>query len=96
MCSVAAVESMEQSPQDLEIGFVGAANYRIVVKGYLDPSYSDRVAGMKIEVTQRGDLKPITTLFGTVIDQAELSGVLETLYSLHLTLLNVESVGYER
>ena len=96
MCSVAAVESMEQSPQDLEIGFVGAANYRIVVEGYLDPSYSDRVAGMKIEVTQRGDLKPITTLFGTVIDQAELSGVLETLYSLHLTLLSVESVGAER
>ena len=96
MCSVAAVESMEQSLQDLEIGFVGAAKYRIVVEGYLDPSYSDRVAGMKIEVTQRGDLKPMTTLFGAVIDQTELSGVLETLYSLHLTLLSVESVGAER
>ena len=93
MRSISAAESMEQTYQDLEFGFVGTAIYRIVVEGYLDPSYSDRVAGMKIEVTQRGDLKPITTLFGEVIDQAELSGVLETLYSLHLTLLSVESVG---
>ena len=93
MRSISAAESMEQTHQDIELGFVGTAIYHIVVKGYLDPSYSDRVAGMKIEVTQRGDLKPITTLFGAVIDQAELSGVLETLYSLHLTLLSVESVA---
>ena len=84
---------MEQPPQELEIKFVGPATYRIVVQGFLDPSYSDRVAGMKISTTKRGELKPITTLQGTVSDQAELSGVLETLYSLHLTLLNVESVA---
>ena len=84
---------MEQSPQELEIEFVGPATYRIVVQGYLDPSYFDRVAGMEISVTKRGELKPITTLQGTVSDQAELSGVLETLYSLHLTLLKIESVS---
>jgi hypothetical protein len=84
---------LKDPTQYLEAGFVGAAAYRIVVEGYLDPSYSDRVAGMEITVTTRGDRKPITTLVGPVSDQAELSGVLETLYSLHLTLLSVESAG---
>ena len=84
---------MEKALQELELDFVGPATYRIVVEGYLDPSYSDRIGGMTISVTERGDRKPITTLSGSVNDQTELSGVLETLYSLHLTLLSVESVG---
>ena len=96
MRSISAAGSMKQAYQDLEFGFVGTATYRIVVEGYLDPSYSDRVAGMTISVTERDDRKPITTLNGSVNDQTELSGVLETLYSLHLTLLSVESVGDER
>lgn len=84
---------MEQPPQYCELEFVGPATYRIVVEGYLDPSYSDRVGGMIITTTKNGDRKPITTLCGKVSDQAELSGVLQTLYSLHMTLLSVESVG---
>lgn len=32
----------------------------------------------------------VTTITGLMTDQAALSGVLETLYELHLTLLNVE------
>jgi hypothetical protein len=87
---------MEKSPQELELGYVHPAPYRIVVEGYLDPSYSKRVGGMNISVTERGDRKPITTLSGSVNDQTELSGVLETLYSLHLTLLSVESVDDDR
>lgn len=74
---------MEIPPQDLALSFVGTATYRIVVEGFLDPSYSDRVAGMKITVTKRGDLKPITTLFGSVSDQAELSGVGDRNLLLH-------------
>jgi hypothetical protein len=91
--SIAVAGILKNSTHDVELGFVGAATYRIVVEGYLDPSYSDPVAGMEHTVTTRGDRKPITTLVGSVSDQAELSGVLETLYSLHLTLLSVESVG---
>ena len=51
MGSIAAAGSMEVPPQDLALSFVGTATYRIVVEGFLDPSYSDRVAGMKITVT---------------------------------------------
>ena len=35
---------------------------------------------------------PHTTLFGPLRDQAQLNGVLETLYSLHLPILSVEKV----
>jgi len=82
---------MNQPPNILDLDFVGSATYRIVVEGYLDPSYSDRIAGMTISTTDRGNRKPLTTIVGRVRDQAELSGVLETLYSLHLTLVKVET-----
>jgi len=37
----------------------------------------------------------ITEFIGMVRDQAELSGVLETLYKLHLTLVSVEMLEIE-
>ena len=38
---------------------------------------------------------PVTELVGKVRDQAELSGILETLYEGHFTLLSVEMLGAE-
>ena len=43
--------------------------------------------------TARG---PVSTLVGSVPDQAALSGVLETLYNMHLTLLSVEMLEGEK
>ena len=82
--------SMSHHPADIEFG--GPATYRIVVQGSLDENWSSRLAGMVISTTDRGDKKPHTTLVGPIRDQAELNGVLETLYSLHLTILKVETV----
>jgi hypothetical protein len=82
--------SMSQGPGDVEFG--GPATYRIVVQGSLDKAWSDRLAGMEISTTSRGDEAAHTTLVGPIRDQAELSGVLDTLYSLHLTILKVESI----
>ena len=65
-------------------------NYRIRVQGFLDESWSDRLAGLRITTSRTGDQKPVSELVGRVCDQAELSGVLITLYELHLTLLSVE------
>ena len=77
-------------PQTVELDFAGEAEYRIVVEGELDPSTSDVVAGMRISSIERRDRKPLTTLTGKVSDQAELFGVLDTLFSLHLPILSVE------
>ena len=67
--------------------------YRIRVKGYLDSSWSDRLAGLSITPTGLGDESVETTLYGQVIDQAALAGVLSALYDLHLPLLSVEYLG---
>jgi hypothetical protein len=38
---------------------------------------------------------PRTTLAGQITDQAELNGVLDTLYSLHLPIVTVETLDDE-
>ena len=45
---------------------------------------------MYISTNIRVDRKKVATLVGRIRDQAELAGVLNTLYELHLTLLSVE------
>jgi len=50
---------------------------------------------MEITTTTRGKQAPHTTLEGPIRDQAELKGVLETLHSLHLTILKVETMDEE-
>jgi len=67
------------------------AIYRIVVKGRLDPRWRQRLGGMEIEVHDSpGDTR--THLEGPIRDRAELSGILNTLCDLHLTLIRVEVV----
>ena len=63
--------------------------YRICVQGFLDESWSERLAGLRIKT---GDFKGrvVTELTGEVRDQAELAGVLNSLYDLHLAILLVE------
>lgn len=45
---------------------------------------------MRIRTENQSDKGPVTTLVGSVPDQAALFGVVKALYDLHLTLLSVE------
>jgi hypothetical protein len=45
---------------------------------------------MYITANRRVDQQMVTTLVSQIQDQAELAGVLNTLYYLHLPLLSVE------
>lgn len=72
------------------------ATYRIRVQGHLDSSWNDQVTGMSIsEGTSEGG-PTVTTLAGYLTDQAMLSGILNTLYDLRLTLLSVENLDEKR
>lgn len=64
--------------------------YRICVQGFLHESWSERLSGMRIRTENQSDKGPVTTLVGSVPDQAALFGVVKALYDLHLTLLSVE------
>jgi hypothetical protein len=76
-------------PGDLK--FTSPATYQIFIKGFLDESWSDRLNGMTIDHlnTDAGAL-PLTKLCGQVQDQAELLGVLNSIYEMHLPLVTVE------
>ena len=72
------------------------ATYRIEIEGNLDESWSDRLAGMRITRRKRADQTTVTTLVGRVRDQAELTGVLHSLYELHLPILSVHNLDEDK
>jgi hypothetical protein len=71
-------------------------NYNIRVLGILDESWSERRGGLRITACSPRDQEgPVTELCGRVRDQAELAGLLNSLYELHLTLASVEMLNGE-
>ena len=67
------------------------ATYRIRVQGHLDDSWADRLSGMIISRAFTDKNNPITILVGHLVDQAALSGVLNTLYNLRMPLISAEN-----
>ncbi len=91
---------MEQDPgretgKDLPREVAWPRTYRIVVEGRLEASWSDRLAGLKITPHPGDRSAARTVLVGPVRDRAEISGVLNTLADLRLSLLSVELVEEE-
>jgi hypothetical protein len=72
------------------VKFSQSATYCITVEGHLDDSWTDRLGGMTITTSSNADQGVTTILEGRVKDQAELFGVLNTLYELHIPLLTVK------
>ena len=64
--------------------------YKIIVEGSLAENWSDRLAGMRITASETDNNSPTATLVGHLRDQAQLSGVLNSLYELHLPIRLVE------
>ena len=73
--------------------FSTPGNYRIQVQGHLQSDWSDRFGGMRMYSPPPEAGSAVTILQGPVHDQAELSGILNTLYELHLPLLSVQYLG---
>jgi hypothetical protein len=81
---------MEHNTQNS--GLDQPATYEIRVEGCLDERWSDWFEGMTIRVEREGDGPPVTTLTGTVTDQAALQGMLRALYTLGLTVRSVTRI----
>jgi hypothetical protein len=75
-----------------DIDFGGPATYRIVVQGTVNERWIDRLGGMDVSTFHPEGGSPRTILTGRICDQADLNGVLETLYGLHLSILKVEKI----
>ena len=78
-----------------DLKFTSPAAYRIYVKGFLDESWSDRFNGLQIENQTSATEPPTTILQGTLLDQAQLIGVLSNLYEMHMSLISVELLDNE-
>ena len=68
---------MPQSEPKKSFSFDQPGNYRIRVQGFLDESWSERLAGLRITTDSRRDKSSVTALVGQVRDQAELAGCVE-------------------
>jgi hypothetical protein len=84
---------MKSKHQLEHLSMKGAAYYRIRVRGELAPDMSDRLEGMQIENTFRNDGRAESVLEGRLDDQSALSGVLNTLYDMHLPVVSADCLG---
>lgn len=80
---------MKHNPSKTEFNFTKPAFYKIKVLGDLSEQLSNRLGGMQINVDRSKNHNPVSVLLGRVNDQAALSGVLNTLYGLHVSILSV-------
>jgi hypothetical protein len=71
------------------------AIYRIRIRGRLDARKSDQLSGMQITEVSGENGKMETILVGRLVDQAALSGVMNSLYELHLPVLSAECLDSE-
>jgi hypothetical protein len=63
----------------------------IAIKGKIDPNWSEWFEGLALRHIDQGE----TILSGTVVDQAELYGLLTKLRNLGLALVSVSSIEAE-
>lgn len=71
--------------------FSQSATYEIRVLGKVPESYSDILSGMTISYKKsKGEV--VTILIGLMRDQASLSGVLNSLYDLHMSVISVKKM----
>ena len=69
--------------------FQNPAVYKIKINGAINESWSERLGGMQINVERSKGSEPVTILIGQINDQTALSGVLNTLYENHLSIISV-------
>ena len=72
-----------------KFSFISPAIYKIQVHGDLKASLAERLVGLQITKNNPGDLNSVTLIIGQINDQAALSGILNTLYENHITIISV-------
>jgi hypothetical protein len=75
------------------LSFTRPAVYKIRVQGDLGKIGPISLAGMQVNVEIKNGQEPITVLIGQINDQAALSGVLNTLYDIHMSIISVNMLN---
>jgi hypothetical protein len=77
-----------KTDQNANLSHSGAGFFEIRVKGQLNSHWSEWLEGLEVRALENGD----TILFGQIVDQAALMGVLNKLSRLNLAILSVNEV----
>ncbi len=87
------LNSNESSVSGLNNGFSqsGEKIFEIHVRGQLDSRWSEWLGGMQVKLSDNGEM----TLYGIIVDQAALMGILNKLNRLNLPLISVNEVKSE-
>jgi hypothetical protein len=83
-----SIYSPKGNPQKHPADISEARWVEIRVKGQLDSTWSQWLEGLEVSYLENGEM----ILFGQLVDQAWLMGVLNKLVRLNLTLLTVNEV----
>ena len=78
---------MNEKLEDQEIDFKKKAIYKIIVKGVVNKELSNSLLGMQIYKDRINMAE--SSIVGVISDQAALSGILNTLYQKHLTVISL-------
>ena len=73
--------------------FKNAAIYKIVVQGELNAEWPIQSWGLQVNVQKVKGKKTITSLVGQINDQSALSGILNKLYDIHMTVISVNMLS---
>jgi hypothetical protein len=79
---------MNQAEPNASTSYAGGGLFEIHVKGQLNSDWSEWLEGLEVKLLENGEM----ILFGPIVDQAALMGVLNKLSRLNLTLLSVNKV----
>jgi hypothetical protein len=63
--------------------------YEIHVKGYLDNSWSEWLDGLEVKLSENGE----TVIYGPILDQSALMGVLNKLARMSLPIISLNEVN---
>ena len=77
----------------IHFSHTGQCVYEIKVSGHLHGRWSLWFGGLRITPGFQETNKPITTITGTVIDQAALHGILATIRDINMSLLSVNRIA---
>jgi hypothetical protein len=86
---------MSDLPNRKALSFSAPALYRVTVQGHIRPSTAAHLGRLRVISTDCTTPPGVTVLEGELRDQAELSGILNTLYDLHLPILEVTVLDAE-
>jgi hypothetical protein len=80
---------MDEADPNADPSHSGAGFYEIHVKGQLSSRWSEWLEGLEVKLLENGEM----ILFGPIVDQAALMGVLNKLSHLNLTLIAVNKAN---